>query len=166
MKTLKLAVLALLAVVMAACATGSGADSVASKLDKGEVLTQADYGIIIDYMGQFADKAQTIQDKIDLLPTDAPQVSALETELNLLRDKYPHLQAFTAALDSATPEEVGTENVKRIDALAPRIWFDAPKWANATQDPSVAGFVETVAPAEADPAIVAAPQLDEKVGKK
>lgn len=161
MKTLRLCLLAVVAVLMAAC-SGAGANAVADKITKGEVLTQADYAILIDYCGKYAQEAQPIQDRIDNLPTDSPEIAGLNAQLAELKDKFPHISVFFDTLNAATPKEVGSENVRKVDSLGRLIWFDTPEWASVQEDPSTAGFVETTAPAQSDDSIVAAPVLEEK----
>lgn len=164
MKTFSLLIVSMLALLISSCSSNNEADRVAEKITNGEVLTQSDYGEIISYCGQYATKAQTVQDKIDNLPTNSPELKSLNTELSIIADKYPHRQQFFAVLESATPEEVGTENVKKIDTYGALTWFDTPSWASVELDPNVAGFVETAIPADSE--IVAAPVLEEKTTTK
>lgn len=163
MKKLSLFLLGVVALVMAACSGGAGAQALSDKIAKGDVLTQADYTTLIDYCGDFAKKAQVIQDKIDNLDSNNPAVEGLQSQLDGLKEKFPLLKEFQKVLKNSTPEEVGSENVKKIDELSSLIWFDAPDWAQTVAPGKVgAGLIEDVAPAEADSSIIAAPALEEK----
>lgn len=159
MKKITLLIVAAVALIVTAC-TGTGAKKVADKIASGEVLTQSDYTILIDYCGDYAKKAQVIQDKIDNLESTDPTVAALQTELADLNGKFPYTDTFFKTLSSSTPEEVGTENMKKVDELSSLIWFTAPGWAQTVGPAGNAGVIETVAPAEADSNIIAAPVED------
>ncbi len=162
MKKFKYLLLAAVAVVLAACSGTGAADQLAKKISAGESLTQSDYTEMINYCGDFASKAQVIQDKIDNLPTDSPEVTALNSELDNLKSKFPLTQEFFGALAKATPEEVGDENVKKIDDLGTLTWFDAPAWASLTTDPNAAGFIEET-PTSDSSDVVAAPELEDHI---
>lgn len=165
MKTLKLFLLAVVAVVMASCSGGNA--TIASKISKGEALTQDEYTEMIDYCGDYAKQAQTIQDQIDNLSaedSESPQLAGLNSQLEELTKKFPELSVYSKAIKEATQEEVGEENVKKIDALAGLVWFDAPDWASTEGPADAAGLIETVAPA--DSTIIAAPALEDKIETK
>lgn len=165
MKKLKYLLLAAVAVVLAACGGNGAADQLAKKIASGESLTQSDYTEMINYCGDFASKAQVIQDKIDNLPTDSPEVTVLNTELDNLKTKFPLVNEFFGAIAKATPEQIGEDNVKKIDDLGTLTWFDAPSWATLTTDPEAAGFIEEM-PSSDTTGVVAAPELEEKVVDK
>ncbi len=166
MKKIQLLLLAVVAVLVTACGGGTASmDKLAEKIQSGEQLTQSEYGEIIKYCGDFASKAQVVQDKIDNLPTDSPEVTALNTQLNSIKSQFPLANDFFGALAKATPEQVGEENVKKVDELATMTWFDAPAWASITTDPGTAGFIEET-PASDSSQVVAAPELVDSVVSK
>lgn len=154
MKTLKL--LSLLAVTLLLASCGGNAESVASKIDAGESLSQADYSIIINYCGDFAKEAQKFQNQIDALPDDSQKAATDESKLAELKTKYPLLEKFTTALLSSNPDAVGADNVKKVNELAKYIWFTAPGWATIQTDPAVTGFIEQTPASGQDSSVVAA----------
>lgn len=162
MKKIKLLLLAILSVAassfVASCSNSEEAGKVADKITRGEVLTQSDFSILIDYCGDFAQKAQTIQDKIDNLPDNDPALKALDSDLTALKSEYPHTGLFFKTLKASTPEEVGSENVKKVDGYSSLIWFDAPEWAETLSPSGDAGLIETTTPADSN--IIAAPELE------
>lgn len=126
---------------MTACG-GQSVDSVAEKIDSGKKLTQADYTTIIDYCGKFANEAQKLQNQVDALPDSSSVAVTDETKLADLKTKFPHLDKFNNALLAATPQDVGPDNVKKVNKLAQYVWFTAPDWATVQTDPNVDGFIE------------------------
>ena len=164
MKTFRLFLLAAIIVIAAACSGSHGADAVADKLANGETLTQSDYTLLINYCGDYATKAQVIQDKIDNLASGDPAAKSLNEELTELSDKYPHTAEFFMALKSSTPEEVGSENMKKVDELSSLIWFNAPDWAETVGPSGDAGLIEEAEPG--DTGIIAAPALEDRIETK
>ncbi|MBD5217353.1 MAG: hypothetical protein HDS73_02525 [Bacteroidales bacterium] len=154
MKTLKFLSLIAVAFLFAAC-SGDKAASVAAKIDAGQKLSQSDYTTIVDYCGDFAKEAQKFQNQIDALPDSAAAVSVDETKLADLKLKFPLLEKFNTALLASTPEEVGEDNVKKVNDLAKYIWFTAPDWATIQTDPNVAGFIEDTPAAGTDSGVIA-----------
>lgn len=160
LKTLKVLLLTILVGVMAAaCSNYAEADKVAEKINNGEALTSADYTVMIKYMGNFAQEAQPIQDEINNLPAEDPQVTPIQDKLTALKDKFPLLDRFKGALDKATADEVGQENVALVNEYAGYEWFSAPAWATINTDPEAAG-IELQTPAS-DTGNVIAGAVDE-----
>lgn len=166
MKKLTLLLIAAVGIFVAACSTSGEADRIAEKISRGDVLTQSDYAVLIDYCGEYAQKAQTIQDKIDNLPSDDPSLKSLDDRLADVDAEYPHTPLFFKTLKGASQEEVGSENVKKIDRYASLIWFDAPEWAMTLSPEGDAGLIETVEPADSDLSIITAPELEMKEERK
>ncbi|MDE6234731.1 MAG: hypothetical protein K2M56_03150 [Muribaculaceae bacterium] len=142
LKTLKVLLLAMIVGVMAtACSNSTEAEKVSEKIEKGEALTPADYTVIIDYMGRFAEKAQPIQDNINNLPAEDPKAVPFQDQLTKLKDEYPLLDSFKGVLDKASASEVGADNVQLVDKYAGYEWFSAPDWATINTDPAAAGLI-------------------------
>lgn len=163
LKTLKVVLLAMLAGVMAtACNSSSEADAVAKKIEQGAALTQSDYTVMIDYMGKFAEAAQPIQDNINNLPAEDPKAQPYVDQFNKLKESYPLLEQFTKAVDKASAEEVGADNVALVDKYAGYEWFTSPSWATINTDPGIGG-IEMQAPSNDSNGVVAGAVDEEKV---
>lgn len=154
MKILKFLSLTLLAAVFMSC-SGNDAKKVAEKLNAGEQLSQKEYGVAIDYCGKFAEKAENIQALIDALPDGSPEAGKEAGKLADLKDSYPYLDLFGKAIQTATQEQVGTDNVSKINKYAPLVWFNAPAWATIVTDPDAVGFVEETPQNDSDTTIIA-----------
>lgn len=166
LKSLKVLLLAMLVgVVASACSSNSEADAVNQKIEKGEALTSADYTCMIDYMGQFAEKAQSIQDSINNLPAEDPQVAPFQDKLTKLKEEYPLLDSFKTALAKATEAEVGAENVALVNKYAGYEWFTAPDWATINADPGVAGMEVQMPDNDSEGVIAGAVDQEEVVVK-
>ncbi|MCM1291687.1 MAG: hypothetical protein NC201_05920 [Prevotella sp.] len=140
MKAFKLFIMLCFTILMASC--GSDAKSVADKIDQNKPLTQDDYTEIVNYCGKFAKEAQKFQNQIDALPDNSVKASKDNQKLAELKEKFPYLDKFNKALMAATPEQVGNENVRKVNELAQYLWFTAPDWATIQDDPNVSGFIE------------------------
>lgn len=141
MKTLKLIALAVMALMLSACANDQ-AKKVADKIAADQPLTQADYAVMIDYCGEYAQKAQPIQDAIDNLPDASDKAAADVSKLADLTDKYPYLDEFSRKISTCTQKEIGEDNVNKINSYASYTWFTVPEWAQINTDPNVEGFIE------------------------
>lgn len=163
MKTFRTFLIALVAIVgagmLAGCSGNSEAEKVVSKIKAGDQLTPADYTLIIDYLGKYAETVQPIQDKINNLSATDPKAAEYQKELDAVKDRHPFLAEFNAALDKASQSEVGADNVALVNKYAGYEWFDAPDWATITTDPEAAG-IELESP-ESDTSGVVAGAVDE-----
>ena len=142
MNRFRLLMIGLIGLIMASCSSSEEAKRVNDRITDGETLTQEDYSVIIDYLGNFAEKAQPLQDAIDNLPADSEEAEAKTGELADLRLKYPYYDVFNRVLSRSTKAEVGEDNVAKTDAYAKYFWFTAPDWASVETDPEVAGLIE------------------------
>lgn len=164
MKTLKLMLcLMLIGVGMSACSNQEEAAAVAKKIESGASLDQADYTVMIKYMGDFAEKAQPIQNKINNMSSDNPDASTLVEEIDKLRESNKYLEMFTNCVSKASQEEVGADNVALINKYAGYEWFTSPDWATISADPDVAGMVVETPDAGQDTGVIAGAVDDETV---
>ncbi len=132
---------ALAAVIMfASCSKADQASEVARKIEAGDTLTQAEYTTVIDYLGDFAQKAQPIQDKINNLPYGDPQATDLQKELSALKEKNGYFDLFKSVLESAPQSSLGADNVALVNKYAGYEWFASPSWATIQTDPEAAGL--------------------------
>lgn len=154
MKTTRLfSILAVVMLIFAACSSDS-AKQVADKINAGDKLTKADYGVMIDYCGEYATEAQKYQNKIDLLPDTSSEATKDVEELAALGDRYPYLDMFGSRIASATKEQLGSDNVAKVNKYAALIWFQAPEWATAIDNRDVDGFIEDMPAQSADSTVI------------
>lgn len=141
MKTIKFLLIAIAAgFVITACNNSSEADKVAVEIENGTQLSKADYTVLIDYLGEFAEKAQNVQDKINNLPFGDVKAANYEDELDKLRKEYDHLELFGDVLKKASQEELGADNVALVNKYAGYEWFDSPDWAQINTNSEAAGI--------------------------
>ena len=153
MKIFKFFAFMALCLVMASCGSSDKASEVASKISSGAQLTQADYTVMVDYCGQYAEAAQKLQDKIDVLAPTSEEAGKLTDEVASLTDKYKYVNEFFNKISSSTKEEVGEENVKKITELASLTWFTAPEWADALPENGVEGYIMDMPSSDSDSVI-------------
>lgn len=153
-KALKFMFVALAAIFMMTSCSADQAAEVAKKVTAGENLTEADYTVVIDYLGSFAEKAQPIQDQINNLPYGDAKANELQQQLDKLKENDKYLELFKTALAKAPQASLGADNVALVNKYAGYEWFTAPDWATIETDPAAAG-IEMEAPAVDSNGVVA-----------
>lgn len=145
--------------MMTSCSNADEAAGVAKKIQAGDALTQAEYTTVIDYLGNFAEKAQPIQDQINNLPYGDPKAATFQKQLDELKEKNTYLELFNSTLAKAPQATLGADNVALVNKYAGYEWFTAPDWATIQTNPEAAGLeVETP---ESDTTGVVAGAVDE-----
>lgn len=154
-KTLSFVMAAIAALfMMTACSNADEAAAVAKKIQAGETLTAAEYTTVIDYLGNFAEKAQPIQDEINNLPYGDPKAAAFQKQLDELKEKNTYLELFNSTLAKAPQAQLGADNVALVNKFAGYEWFTAPDWATIQTNPEAAGL-EMEAPSNDTNGVVA-----------
>lgn len=141
MKIVKIFAFVAMVLVMAACGTKEEAAKVADKISNGEQLTQSDYSVMIDYCAKYAEEAQVFQDKINVLAPTSEEAGKLTDDIASLSGKFPLVSEFFSKLSNCTKEEVGADNVAKINKLSALTWFTAPEWADSGNEDGVVGDV-------------------------
>lgn len=141
MKIMKVFAALALVLLMGACGGGDKAGKVNEAIQSGAQLSEQDYSVMIDYCGEYAEKAQEMQDKINTLAPESQEAVSLLGDLASLSGKYPYLKVFSDKISSATQAEVGEENVAKINKLAYLTWFASPEWADVAQNADVEGSI-------------------------
>lgn len=154
MKALKLFTFLVVCMLMTACGGSDAAKEVASKIESGDQLTQQDYGVMVDYCGKYAEAAQKLQDKINLLSPTSEESAKLTDDVAALGSKFPYAAQFFDKLGNCTKEEVGETNVDKINRLSSLTWFTAPDWAGVAEDSTVVGDIVEM-PAEDTAGVIA-----------
>ncbi|MDE7380717.1 MAG: hypothetical protein K2N03_01140 [Muribaculaceae bacterium] len=162
MKKIGIFMMLLLSLAVVSCGSKESTEKVAQKIASGQTLDRSDYTTIIKYLGDFAEKAQPIQDKINNADSATP---ALDSEMAKLHSQYSLTGVFNTALENSNAEAVGEENVKLLEKYAPLEWFTAPSWLTAYPDAGVAGEIVETPPAGDSNGVVAGAVDDVKVEK-
>lgn len=130
--------------IMASCA-GSATDpsAVASKIEKGQSLTEADYSSMIDYCADYAEKAQKYYDIINAEPNDSTEAAINATnELANLYSSAKYLDVFRKAIFAADSKELGEKNEEKVNEYAKYEAFPIPGVADSTMlNPDVIGDI-------------------------
>lgn len=127
-KTVKAMAALLLVVLIASCSSKvPTADEVYNKVKNGETLTQQDYTAMIDYVGQYAQKALDYQNKINAQPNDSTaEYIKMSNDWANLYQKYPYLNEFRQCLANANMDDFDAENQQLINQYANDPSFPLP----------------------------------------
>lgn len=144
---LLLAVVAVLVMGLGLASCGNGAPSaadVAKKIDAKEQLSQADYGSILDYCGDYAKKAQQYFDVINAQPNDSTvEYANAAADMAKLVEQYPYLDMFRSVVYNLTTTDLDEANQKKIDEYAKYQAFPLPEGAGVDlANPDVVGDIE------------------------
>lgn len=160
MKKLTLIMLSALMLSLTACSSKEEAQNVAKKIESGQTLSKSDYTVILDYLGDFATKAQPLQDKINNADSPTPE---LDSQLAELRADYPLVDRFNQTIQKANPDLLGADNMALLNRYAPLEWFTAPTWFTDMPDPDIAGEVVEAPTEDSNGVIAGAVDKVEKV---
>ncbi len=145
MKTLKTLCVALLALAFSSC-TGSAPTpaEVAEKINQNQVLSEADYSTMIDYCGDYAQRAQEYFDIINAQPTDSTaEYNKAAQDLANLKAGSPYVDMFREAIYAANDNQIGEKNVKKVNEYEKYEAFPLPDGSGpALQQPGVEGVIE------------------------
>lgn len=134
--------LILMIVGIVSCGKNGHVKDVVDKIQSGQTLTMPDYAVMIKYVGDFAEEAQPIQDRIDNAEGASPKADV--EAMKQLKARYPEADLFRKAIRTASVSELGPDNVALISHYAGYQWFSAPAGISVNPDPMVAGeIVET-----------------------
>lgn len=134
-----------LSVILASC-SGNGVDpkTVAEKISAGEPLTEADYSVMIDYCADYAQKAQPYFDITNSgVSTTSKEYASASESLADMMSKAVYLDTFRTAIENASPEALGKENVKKIEGFSKLEAFPLPALSDSVMlNPDVVGDIE------------------------
>ena len=126
--------MALLAVAgLVACndTKGEAEQAIVDKIQKNQALTQDDYAKMIEYVGEYATKAEPY------VVGEGPQA---QEGLTQLKSKYPFAQTFNDCIKNTPTEKFNKSNLKKIQKYAGLVMFDAPEGYEINTDPQAAGI--------------------------
>ena len=111
---------------------------VAFKIDSKEQLTQEDYSRIIEYVGEYAEKAQKY---VDMQINDNYNAEA-QAGMTKLNYEFPLVDKFRTCLGETESSALSEENLKKVAKYAGLIEFTAPLNYTIQTDPEAAGLEE------------------------
>lgn len=117
---------------------------IAYKIQNKEALTDADYAMMIDYVGEYAEKAQKYVD-MQINGTDLQEASEGMMKLN---GEYLYLNEFRNCIRFTPVSQLNEENLNKVGEFAGYVEFTAPSgYTIQTMGPKEAGL-EVAAPEE------------------
>lgn len=100
MKKILFALTAVLLLV--SCSSKADYSAINTKIEKGQSLTKSDYSAIVDYLVDVNKEAAKINDF---------------QEMAKLVEKYPYMQSFTVALQSADESMISSSDKKKLEKM-------------------------------------------------
>lgn len=152
MKTLKCICMGLLGLVMSACSSGNLTPAeVAAKIDSHQPLTEEDYTVMIDYCGDYAKSAQKYYDVISAQPNDSTaEYNDAANDLATLTAASPYLDIFRTAIYAANDDQIGAENVKKVNEYEKYQAFPLPDGSGPSLNiPGEVGVIEDMPSSDA-----------------
>lgn len=109
------------------------ADAVAEKLEAKQTLNEQEIGVLINYVGEFAQKAQGDVDK-EVNGTDTVQAAV---DMDKLKEEYKHFDLFTNFLKNVDFTTLSQSNLDLIRKYAHYEMFTVPPRMDFSVDPNV-----------------------------
>ncbi len=144
MKSFKILLIGMLALFIGACSKSQPTPAeVAAKIDAHLVLSQNDYSVMIEYCGDYAKQAQQYFDLINEQPSDSTKEYVRAAgELAALRAANPYIDMFQTAIYAANDEQIGKENVEKVNEYAKYQAFPLPEGSGPNlATPSIEGEI-------------------------
>lgn len=119
-------------------------EEVYNKIQNKENLSQVDYTVMIEYVGEYAQKAQADFNKINAAPsTDSSEYIKAFGNLSDLYQKYPYLDSFRSALYKVPDGMLDEQNQEIALKYANDESFPLPAGLGVEiENPDVQGMVQ------------------------
>lgn len=133
-----------LAVLMTSCGSKAPTpEEVNAKIEAGERLSQADYTAILEYVGEYANKAEGFYDTINVVNDSTEAYAKAVNELSALYAKYPYLSTFRECLQNADAATFDNKNIELVNKYKNDEGFPLPVGEGASMlNPDVQGMIE------------------------
>lgn len=115
--------------------------ALAYKIENHEELTSDDYSTMIEYVGEYAEKAQKYVD----MQINGDNLSEAAEGMAKLKEEYPLLDVYRNCIRFTAASELSPENLKKVGEYAGYIEFTAPSGYTLQTDPKAEGM-EVAAP--------------------
>ena len=122
--------------------------NIAFKIENKEAISQDEYATIIDYVGEYAEKAQKYVD----MEINGDNLAEAAYDLNKLNEEFPYLTVYRNYLRLTPSSCLSEENLEKVGKYAGYIEFTAPS-----------GYTLETAPASDAGMAVEAPPVDNGV---
>lgn len=122
----------------------------ASKIENNEELTSEDYGQMIAYVGEYAEKAQKYVD----MQINGDNAEATQG-MNTLAEEYPYVETFRSCIAATPLNKLSEDNLKEVAKYVQYTEFSAPSGYTIETNPEAAGM-EVAAPDSTDGVIAGA----------
>lgn len=159
----KFGIFAMMAFIVGLCFSSCGErrenldDAIASKIEQKEALTGEDYARMIQYVGEYAEKAQNYV----VNGTNTPEEQEAFSKLNA---EYPLLDTFRQCIAGTPIADFTPDNLQLMQQYAGYLEFSAPAGFTIQTDPGAAGLeVQSPEGNSADTGVVAGAVDQEKV---
>lgn len=155
-----LSLLAIFAVVaLASCSSTPKEDElVAQKLEQGQTLSDQEITTLINYVGEYAKKAQgEVDDEVN-----GTQVQQAQVDMEKLNEEYVYIPVFRKYLENLDFTTLSNENIELIRKYAHYEEFTIPPRMDFSVDPAVkSAGVEVETPASGTDSNVVATGVEE-----
>lgn len=129
------------AVGMGSCAESSEKQeqNIAYKIENHESLSAEDYSAMIDYVGEYAEKAQKYVD----MQINGENLQEAAEGMAKLNEEFPLLTVYRNCIRFTPSSALSAENLEKIGKYAGYIEFSAPSgYTMQTASPQDAGLIE------------------------
>lgn len=150
------------AIGMASCQESSQKEesTIAFKIENHEALTADEYGVMIDYVGEYAEKAQKYID----MQINGENLEEAAEGINKLNQEFPYINVYRNCIRFTASSALSRENLEKVGKYAGYIEFSAPSGYTMQTNQEAAGLEE--ATPETENGVVAGAVDDVKVEDK
>lgn len=118
-------------------------NTIAIKIENKEALTPEEYSTMIDYVGEYAEKAQKYVD----MQINGVDLSEAAAGMTKLKAEFPYLDTYRDCIRFTPASSLSPENLEKVGKYAGYIEFSAPSGYTLQTNPEAAGLEEQ-SPAE------------------
>lgn len=107
--------------------------------DNNGTLSEEDYSTMIDYVGEYAKKAQEFVD----MQINGENLSEAAAGMAKLNEEYPYVNVFRNCIRFTPSSSLSKENLEKVGEYAGYVEFTAPSgYTIQTMEPDDAGLIE------------------------
>lgn len=112
---------------------------IAFKIENHEALSADDYSTMIDYVGEYAEKAQKYVD----MQINGENLAEAAEGMARLNGEFPYVQTYRNCIRFTAASDLSPENLEKVGKYAGYIEFSAPSgYTIETASPEDAGLME------------------------